>query len=131
MKDYAAFVKVFEAGEIDAADFSHMDHVGVAWELLGKRDFLEALSIYANTIRNLAINAGVPDKFNTTITIAFLGVIAERQKHTNAENFEDFIAENSDLVKRNVLTDWYSADRLSQSAAREIFLMPDDFRVSA
>ena len=115
----------FEQQEIPAQEFCHRDHIQVAFEILDKYEFIHACARYASTIRALAENVGAPDKYNTTITIAFMSVIAERKSKMEKSGFESFIADNPDLFERNALEDWYSHERLNSAAARRHFLMPD------
>ncbi|NNF76709.1 MAG: hypothetical protein HKN05_01645 [Rhizobiales bacterium] len=115
----------FEAGKLDPAAFKHTDHVAVAYEMLGAYDFLEACSRYASSIRALARKAGAPDKFNATITLAFMSLIAERKASGDFTTYEEFISENEDLLSKTVLESWYSPERLNCDTARAVFLMPD------
>ena len=121
---YADVTIAFEAHAIDNATFGHAKHVQVAYDLLRKYDFIDAAAIYAKGIRTLAANAGAPDKFNLTITYAFMSLIAERLANTQATDFKSFAQENSDLMAKSVLNQWYSAERLNTQLARDIFLLP-------
>jgi len=120
-----ALTRSFETGELDPAAFKHTDHVAVAFEMLGSYEFLEACSRYASNIRALAGRAGAPKKFNATITLAFLSLIAERMASEEYKNYEEFISQNQDLRSKNVLEQWYSPERLNCDTARAVFLMPD------
>ena len=123
--DYVELTKSFEVCDIDAGTFTHCDHVGVAYEMLCTYSFLDAVTKYANCINVIATRAGAAQKFNVTITIAFLSLIAERIKLTEHDTYQDFIAKNPDLLSADVLQRWYSADRLQSDLARKVFLMPD------
>ncbi len=120
-----ALARSFEIGELDPAAFKHTDHVAVAYEMLGAYEFLEACNKYASSISALAERAGAPKKFNATITLAFLSLIAERMASGEYKNYEEFIAQNQDLRSKNVLERWYSPERLNCDTARAVFLMPD------
>lgn len=122
---YAALTRSFEAQNIDASAFRHRDHVGVAYEMLRNYDFMDATNRYAANIKSIAAKAGVPDKFNATITIAFLSLIAERMGATEHAGYDDFISRNPDLLSKDVLQKWYSPERLGSELARAVFLMPD------
>ena len=124
-KDYAEFINSFEACDIDASEFGHVDHIGVAYEMLRRYDFLNASAKYANCINTIATKAGAAQKFNTTITLAFLSVIAERMQAKPSADFDEFIAQNQDLLSGNVLAKWYTPERLQSDLARNVFLMPD------
>ena len=122
---YAELLRAFEARDLDAGAFRHLEHVGVAYEMLRKYDFMEATVRYAENIRTIAAKAGVPGKFNTTITFAFLSLIAERMRTTRHSDYDDFIAQNQDLMSKDLLRKWYSPERLQSDLARTVFLMPD------
>ena len=124
-RDYQEFTRQFESCEIDAASFSHVDHLGVAFEMLRKYPFLTAAAKYSECINTIATRAGAGDKFNTTITLAFLSLVAERMELARHEDFGEFIKQNGDLVSGNILAKWYSPCRLKSDLARTVFLMPD------
>ena len=115
----------FERLEIDAPDFRHADHVRVAYEMLGKYEFFDACSRYARTILAMATGVGVPEKFNATITFAFMSLIAERRASSSATDVDAFLAENPDLLDKDLLDRWYSKERLASPLARSHFLLPD------
>lgn len=118
-------MRAFNAGDIDPARFGHLDHVRVAYELLNRRDFFDAASDYAAGIRRIADKAGVPEKFNTTITLAYLSLIAERMASFAHADCDEFVARNPDLLTMEALARLYSPDRLRSDLARTCFLLPD------
>ena len=119
------FLVQFENLELSAPDFRHRDHLFVAYEMLGKYEFVDACARYARTIRTMAENVGVPEKYNVTITFAFMSLVAERKALPNHTDFETFLVANSDLLEKDVLKAWYSTDRLTSATARDRFLLPD------
>ena len=121
---YQALTDQFEAHELEGGCFSHADHVGVAYEMLARYEFLDAAVRYAKGIDVLATRAGAADKFNLTITLAFLSLIAERRQTVVHDNYEDFLAKNPDLLDSSVIRQWYPGDRAGGALARRIFLLP-------
>jgi len=117
-------LRKFEAYEVDAAAFGHRQHVQVAFEMLHKYSYLDACAKYANAINTIATRAGATDKFNVTITFAFLSLIAERVHSNPGLDFEAFLAENADLMAKNALDRWYSSEDLRSDFARRHFLLP-------
>ena len=117
--------RAFTARTIDPAEFRHKDHVVAAYELLSRHNFVQAVTIYTDTIRILAINAGAAQKFNLTITMAFLSLIAERMNSTRHGDCESFCQQNPDLLSMQALNALYSKQRLQSDLAREVFLLPD------
>ena len=118
----------FVDGSLDPAEFRHADHVRVAYELLARHDFVDASAIYVEGLRDLTERAGVPEKANLTITLAFLSVIAERMAAVETETCDAFVATNPDLMSMAVLKNWYSPERLHSARARTVFLMPEPAR---
>jgi len=123
--EYSELLSQFEAFEVDPAEFGHRQHVQVAYEILHKYNFLEASTKYSFAINRIATKAGAPEKFHVTITFAFLSLIAERIHETEQTNFEEFLAQNQDLLFRNILDKWYSNEQLKSEFARTHFLLPD------
>jgi hypothetical protein len=114
----------FLRGEIDPAHFPHREHVRIAFEMLRRLDFAESVWQFSKTLRLMAIKAGRPRAFNQTITIAFLGLIAERMESDQCGDFSAFEREHAELFDKNALARWYPAARLATAAARRIFLLP-------
>jgi hypothetical protein len=126
--DYRALTDQFEAETLDGRSFSHVDHIGVACQMLQRYDFLDAAVRYSHALANIAAKAGAPQKFNTTITLAFLSLLSEKMAATPHDSFSDFVEKNPDLVSRDLLASWYSPERVNSPLARQAFLMPDRFR---
>jgi hypothetical protein len=115
----------FERGEVDPQRFDHRAHVAVAVALLRRVPYLEAVDRYVAGIQRLADAAGVPHKFNMTITVAFMSIIAERLERSPDVSEAEFLELNADLLAPNFLAQWYDPARLSSAAARRMFLMPE------
>jgi len=122
---YATKLDQLRYGSLDPATFGHADHIGVACEILSGHEFFEALHIYSTGIRAMAAWANLPEKFNATITLAFLSLIAERMATRDHDGPEDFIKRNPDFMDRALLRPWYSATRIQSPLARRIALLPD------
>jgi len=114
----------FENGAIDVSRFGHREHVLAAWEMLRAYPFIEAMARYSRQLQRIAISAGAPEKFNLTVTLSFLSLIAEAIEATPEHDFDDFYSAHPELGQ-NPLKGWYSNRRLDSDLARKIFLMPD------
>ena len=123
--DYSSMLRDLTSGTLAPEGFSHADHVGVAYEALSRSDFFDAAAQIATGLRTLAHRAGVPGKFNATITWAFLSLIAERMARTGHRDAADFLRRNPDLTDRGALRLPYSAERLASDLARSVALLPD------
>lgn len=119
-----ALLHKFESGEIEVSTFGHREHLQTAWEMLRTYPFIEAVERYARQLQSLATAAGAPEKFNLTVTMCFMSLIAEAIEATPDLDFDRFCEAHPDL-QQNPLTHWYSDQRLGNDLARRIFLMPD------
>ena len=124
MIDYQQMLTHFQRGEIDPAAFRHADHIGVAYEALTRHGFFKALDIYADGLMALVEKAGVPEKFNATVTFAYMSAIAERMHRQSPVSSTEFIMENPELLSADVLGR-YSKARLESDVARQVALLPD------
>lgn len=122
-RNYEEFTDEFLSQDIDAKEFTHLDHIGVAYEILLRFDFLMAVQIYSESLDAIASKAGAPDKFNLTVTLACMSIISERMQP--GEGFETFVNTNQDLLETNFLEKYYSDERLNSMKAKGMFLMPD------
>ncbi len=124
LKKHSDLLVQFEAFKVNPAEFGHQQHIQVAFEMLNKYGYLKASSKYANAINTIASNAGATDKFNVTITFAFLSLIAERIHAEPQLDFNSFLTKNSDLLSKGVLDEWYTSEELRSDFARTNFLLP-------
>ena len=114
----------FIAGTLAPQDFKHCDHVAVAYELLRRESFVKSVGIYIEGLERLVTAAGAPEKFNLTITLAYLGLIAERMADDACNGWPAFIEKNPDLLDTKLLQQWYAPERLYSDIARHAFLLP-------
>lgn len=119
-----SFLADFESGRVDPNHFHHRDHVRVSYALLEENPFPEALLHLARGLRQLAAKAGRPEHYHETVTAAFLALIAERRLEGDYKNWEDFVARNPDLLRKELLERWYEPEVLNSRIARETFVLP-------
>lgn len=112
-------------GTLAPEDFGHADHVGVAFEMLRRAEFIEAYDGFSKGVRDLARRAGADGKFSATITFAYLSVIAERMRRKEYADGAAFIADNADLLDGTFLKSRFSPERLSDEEGRASPLLPD------
>lgn len=113
-----------EQGRLDPKQFPHREHVRLGFEILQRYPFPEALARFSNGLRKLAIKGGRPDAYHETITAAFLALIGERRLSSACANWEDFAAQNTDLMKKDLLCGWYDPEVLTSAIARRTFVLP-------
>ena len=114
----------FESGDVDAAAFDHREHVVAGWAMLECYPFLDAVIRFANALRDIAAAAGDAEKYNTTITVAFMALIAERINGETYRDADDFCARNTDLLESSILGRYYDREELLSEAYRAAFVLP-------
>lgn len=119
-----SFIERLEARSIEPAGFGHREHLQAAYELLEREPFLDAAVRYSRAIDGFARSAGAADKFNLTMTVAFLSLIAERMAARPYPSCAAFLAANPGLGA-DALAQYYSGTRLASALARRTFLLPD------
>ena len=122
--DYSVMAQELSAGTLGPEGFSHRAHLGVAYEMVTRHEIFEAMAIYARGLRVLTETAGVPEKYNATVTLAFLSLTTERAVAKEYESTAQFLAENDDLLSSNVMAQYFSPALLGSDLARRVPLLP-------
>jgi hypothetical protein len=123
MNIYAEKLAQLDAGTLDPAAFSHRDHVGAAIAALQQGDFYDALARLSRGLQRLTLAAGVPEKFNATVTFAFLSVIAEIEPQPG-QDIDTLIDCHPDIMRPSVLKTLYSDSRMQSDIARRVPVLP-------
>ena len=120
-------IEAFESTELAGDQFSHAEHVRVAWHYLSQASLHEALTRFTVALQRFAAAKGVPDKYHETITVAYMLLIAERLEGRRGLSWTEFAAANPDLLTRtpSPLARYYTEDTLQSDRARRSFVMPD------
>jgi hypothetical protein len=118
----------FVRGQIPAAGFAHREHLRMAFEMLRRHDFAETVLQFSRSLRSMAQQAGKPEAFHQTMTIAFLALIAERMEGREWQDFAAFERANPQLMHKDLLSRWYRPERLASERARRTFLLPEPAR---
>jgi hypothetical protein len=116
----------FESRTLPGEAFTHEAHVRVAWCYLQRLPFSEALARFSAALRSFAAGQNASGKYNETITVAYMAVIAARLDETPSARWEDFRSSHPDLFARpSVLSRHYSDALLQSAAAKRAFVLPD------
>jgi hypothetical protein len=93
--------------------------------MLGRHSFGGTLDRFSRALKLLAANAGRPDLYHETRTVAFLALIAERRARAGEVDWERFIAGNPDLGDKRCLERWYDRNQIETELARRVFVLPE------
>lgn len=123
MSDYAAKLSAMDNGTLNPAEFSHRDHVGVTILALQQGDFYDALARISRGLRDLTKAAGVPEKFNATLTFAFVSVIAEALPD-EIDDIDRVIDAHPEMMAPGAISTLYGAERMQSDIARKLPVLP-------
>jgi hypothetical protein len=119
---------LFERGEMPDVDFTHRDHVRVAWELLGRYSLATALDRMTSGVQTLARQRGVPGLYHETITTFYMLAVADaRSQLPTDERFSSFAEQHPALLgnSSDFLIGFYRPETLDSVRARQSFVVPE------
>ena len=119
------FVAAFEAGTLPKEEFSHRQHVRLAWVYLGRHDFADASRRVVDGIKAFAALHGATGLYHETITQAWLHLIADGRRRGDAPSFAAFLEANPQLNGKGALDPYYERETLMSDRARASFVPPD------
>ena len=118
-----AFLAALEDGSLPPAAFDHAAHVRAAYLYLRRLGFLPGMAAFRAALRAFAERHGVLDKYNETVTMAFLVLIHERMAAEAAFDWPVFAAAHPDLFDRKLLHRYYRPSTLQSERAKRIFIL--------
>lgn len=126
MKEGRELLVALENGTLPPAQFTHYNHVRIAWHCLQHLPLREAAHSLRDVLMSYVRRQGDADKFHLTLTYAFMHLIHERIKATPG-GWDAFVAANPDLFSdaRKLVSHYYSPGRLMSDEARRRFVEPD------
>lgn len=109
----------------DSDHFGHLDHVHMAWVMIGRYGPAKAEEVLCTVLPLSLRNAGAPpEKFHETLTRAWCRVVAAAMGEGWAD-FDALLAGHPELADRGLLGRHYSSERLFTEEARTGFVEPD------
>ena len=120
--DDQSLVTAFERGTLTT--FPHRDHVRVAWILLQRLGYDGAVEAMRSGIRSMAIAAGLLAKYHETRTVAWMRLI-DAARTEAFDSSDEFVNARPGLLRAELLDDYYSAETLRSTTAREGFTESD------
>ena len=118
----------FRSGTLRA--FPHEDHLRVVYLLVGELGPDEALVEVSAGIRAMAAAAGLSEKFHLTRTIAWTRLVAaavarDAESGATATDSAGFLARHPELLRRDLLEEYYDPGRLTSPEARAGWVEPE------
>ncbi len=110
---------------LERGDFGHSEHLELAWMYLALYDVELAQQVMSAAIRHVAELHGMPGRYHETMTRAWVHLVAVHRQDTEAQSFDEFIAENPALLDKHLLDRHFSRDLIASDEARAGWAAPD------
>jgi hypothetical protein len=121
----AAFLRAFDAGRLPEDGFGHREHLRLAWILVKRLGPEAATPEIERRLRHLAEAHGMPERYNRTLTLFWVRLVAHVAARTRAVSFADLLAAEGWLMDPGLARRHYSPELLSSGAARARWVEPD------
>lgn len=99
-----AFVEAIEACTLPREEFTHRNHVRLAWLYLREADAEAAGRRISETILRYATSLGAAKKFDADLTLRWMQTVERAIRATPAADFDSFIAAHPELLRRDLLS---------------------------
>jgi len=104
--------------------FGHRQHVHVTWLAVRRYRTAEAIDLISDGIQRTARYAGAPQKYNATVTRAWVELV-DHHAHSDTATFDAFADRNPALLDKRLLTRFYRSATLASALARAGWVEPD------
>lgn len=121
----AEFVRAFDAGELAGDDFGHREHLRLAWILIQRDGPDAAAPEIERRLRHLAAAHGMPERYNSTLTLFWVRLIAHVARRRPSQTFAEFAEAEPWLLDTGLARRHYSKGLLSSPGARVRWVAPD------
>ncbi|SDM44540.1 hypothetical protein [Allokutzneria albata] len=106
--------------------FGHREHVHFTWFAVRCFGLPVAIDVVSDSIQRTARYAGAPQKYNATVSRAWVELVAHHVAEADAdEDFDAFLARNPALMDKRLLLRFYRSATLARSEARTGWVEPD------
>ena len=117
-----------QLGDLHGPDgrFGHREHIALAWRAVRAHGRDEAAGRVGGVLRQLTAYERVPQKYNETLSRAWVELVAHHVEEDPAlADFDTFVTRNPALLDKRLLAAHYSSRTLASARARESWVPPD------
>ncbi|MFI2735546.1 hypothetical protein [Streptomyces sp. NPDC018711] len=123
--DFAIFRELIAEAMAATGGFGHREHVHLTWLAVRRVGMPDALALVGEGIRRTATAAGAPQKFHTTMTRAWVELVAGCVRESGRQDFAAFAAHHPELLDKGLLALFYRPATLASDEARAAWVEPD------
>ncbi|MFD0268052.1 hypothetical protein ACFVGY_15945 [Streptomyces sp. NPDC127106] len=108
-----------------ADHFGHRQHVHLTWLAVRRHGTTAAVDLVSDGIQRTARYAGKPQKYNATVSRAWVELVGHHADGTTAPDFDAFAAQHPALLDKKLLNRFYNPATLAGASARTGWVEPD------
>ena len=124
-EDFSQFEELMAAVMATADRFGHRQHIHLTWLAVRCCGTAAAVRVVSDGIQRTARYAGAPQKYNATVSRAWVELVGHHADHSSAADFGVFADQHSALLDKRLLTRFYHSTTLASDAARTGWVEPD------
>ncbi|GGQ64581.1 hypothetical protein [Kitasatospora griseola] len=108
-----------------AERFGHRQHIRLTWLAVRRYGTGAAVDLVSDGIRRTARYAGVPQKYNATVSRAWVELVGHHAGQSATADFDAFVEQHPALLDKKLLTRFYRSSTLAGDPARTGWVEPD------
>jgi hypothetical protein len=108
-----------------AEHFGHRQHVHLTWLAVGRFGTDAAVAVVSEGIQRTARYAGAPQKYNATVSRAWVELVGHHADQADAADYDSFAGQHPALLDKKLLSRFYRSSTLASDAARTGWVPPD------
>jgi hypothetical protein len=108
-----------------AERFGHREHMELTWLAVRRCGTAAAVDVISEGIQRTARYAGATQKYNATVSRAWVELTAYHMAESPSESFDELLQRNPGLLDKRLLTRFYQSRTLASPAARRGWVEPD------
>jgi hypothetical protein len=108
-----------------AERFGHRQHVHLTWLAVRHYGTAAAVDLVGDGIQRTARYAGAPQKYNVTVTRAWVELVGHHVDQSETADFDTFADQHPALLDKSLLTRFYRSSTLAGIPARTGWVEPD------
>ena len=121
----ARFAQLMGEVMAGAERFGHRQHVHLTWLAVRRFGTGAAIDVISEGIQFTARYAGVPQKYNATVSRAWVELVGHHAEHAVSADFGSFADQHPALLDKKLLTRFYRSSTLASDRARTGWVQPD------
>lgn len=121
----APFPELMAALMAGAERFGHRQHVQLTWLAVRRYDTAAAVGLVSDGIQRTARYAGAPQKYNATVSRAWVELVGHHAGQSASPSFDSFARQHPALLDKRLLSRFYRPSTLAGDEARSGWVEPD------